>query len=183
MPQTLKFSDITVVYICPAHNEKYLARKVHMDALCAELGFKEVIHWRSGTEGYPECLNIATIQIMEQFADRPILILEDDVDAQGLREFEVPDDADAIYLGLSKCGGSKIINRWQGGAIFEPYSTEQARVMNMLSGHAIYYHSAAYRRAVAAYLRINVLLSFLIGITDDSIKKSVNCFWRITKSL
>lgn len=124
-----------------------------MDALCAELGFKEVIHWRSGTEGYPECLNIATIQIMEQFADRPILILEDDVDAQGLREFEVPDDADAIYLGLSKCGGSKIINRWQGGAIFEPYSTEQARVMNMLSGHAIYYHSAAYRRAVAAYLR------------------------------
>ena len=149
----IPFSEVTAVFICPAHNEKYLARKAHMEALCAELGFKEVVHWRSGTENYPECLNLATIQVLEHFADRPILFLEDDVEAQGLREFEVPDDADAVYLGLSKCGGSKIVNRWQGDATFEPHSAEQVRVMNMLSGHAIYYHSAAYRRAVAGYLR------------------------------
>lgn len=149
----IPFSEVTAVFICPAHNEKYLARKAHMEALCAELGFKEVVHWRSGTENYPECLNVATISILETFAEKPILVLEDDVEAQGLREFEVPDDADAVYLGLSKCGGSKILNRWQGDATFEPHSTEQVRVMNMLSGHAIYYHSGLFRKAVVGYLK------------------------------
>jgi hypothetical protein len=149
----MRFTEVTAVFICPAHNEKYLARKAHMEVLCAELGFREVVHWKSGTEDYPECLNVATIAILEHFADSPVLILEDDIEAQGLREFEVPGDADAVYLGLSKCAGSKILNKWHGEAAFEPHSENQARVMNMLSGHAIYYHSAAYRRAVAAYLR------------------------------
>jgi hypothetical protein len=148
----IPFSEVTAVFICPAHNEKYLARKAHMEALCASLGFKEVVHWRSGTENYPDCLTIATIEIFRAFPDKPILLLEDDVEAQGLQGFEVPDDADAVYLGLSKCGGSKIINRWHGDAVFAPHSAEQMRVMNMLATHAIYYHSAAYRRVVAAYL-------------------------------
>jgi hypothetical protein len=124
-----------------------------MEVLCAELGFKEVVHWKSGTENYPECLNIATAEILEHFADRPFLLLEDDVEPQGLREFDIPTDADAVYLGLSKCAGSKILNRWQGDAQFAPHSESQVRVMNMLSGHAVYYHSAVYRRAVAGYLR------------------------------
>jgi hypothetical protein len=153
MTRRIPFSDITAVFICPAHNEKYLARKTHMEALCTELGFKEVVHWKSGTEAYPECLNNATISILEHFANQPILLLEDDVDFQGIREFDVPDDADAVYLGLSKCAGSKIINQWQGNSQFVPYSHTQVRVQNMLSGHAIYYHSAIYRRVVAEYLR------------------------------
>lgn len=153
MTTRIQFSEITAVFICPAHNEKYLARKAHMEALCAELGFKEVIHWKSGTEAYPDCLNKATIDILEYFANRPVLLLEDDVDVQGLREFDIPEDADAVYLGLSKCAGSKTINQWQGESQFAPYSDSQVRVLNMLSGHAIYYHSAGYKRVVAEYLR------------------------------
>ncbi len=149
----MRFADVTAVFICPAHNEKYLARKAHMEMLCAELGFKEVVHWKSGTEDYPECLSIATIEIMERFADRPFLLLEDDVEAQGLREFEIPADADAVYLGLSKCAGSKIKNLHDGAAKVESYSESQVIVQSMLATHAIYYHSTVYKRAVAAYLR------------------------------
>ncbi|CAB4580067.1 MAG: hypothetical protein F2563_04385 [Actinobacteria bacterium] len=155
MSRRIPFSEITVVFICPAHNEKYIARKNHMETLCAELGFKDVVHWQSGKENYPECLNLATIQVLEEFADEPILLLEDDVEAQGLREFEVPDDADAVYLGLSKLAGNKIQNKNLdlGTATFEPYSPEQVRVMNMLSAHAIYYNSPVFKRAVVGYLR------------------------------
>jgi hypothetical protein len=65
----IPFSEVTAVFICPAHNEKYLARKAHMEALCAELGFKKVIHWKSGTESYPDCLTKATIDIFAAFPD------------------------------------------------------------------------------------------------------------------
>ena len=144
-----------------------------MIELCHELGFKEIIHWKSGTEAYPECLNLATIGILERFPDRPLLLLEDDVDFQGLREFEVPDDADAIYLGLSKCGGSKVLNHWYGDAKLEPYSSSQVRVLNMLATHAIYYHSANYRKFVATFLKSNIGYKYN---TDILISRIQPCF-------
>jgi hypothetical protein len=150
--ETVKFSDITVIYICPAHNEKYLERKAHMDVLCAKLGFKEVIHWKSGTDKYPVCLTQANIDIMRAYPDKPFLLLEDDVDVQGLCEFQVPEDADAVYLGLSKCAGHSLLNIHDGSAKLERYSTDQVRVMNMLATHAIYYRSAEYKRSLANYL-------------------------------
>lgn len=43
--------DFKVVYICPDHNEKYHARKLHMGSMLATLGFKDVVHYKSGTDG------------------------------------------------------------------------------------------------------------------------------------
>jgi hypothetical protein len=63
----MRIQDFKVVYICPDHNEKYHARKVHMDTMLAELGFKDIVHFKSGTEGYPKCLANANVDILTQY--------------------------------------------------------------------------------------------------------------------
>ena len=80
----MKIQDIKTYFICPAHNEKYKERAQHMKSLLTSLGFKNWIHWTSGTENYPSCLTQAMLSILqENMNNEPILILEDDVEFTG----------------------------------------------------------------------------------------------------
>jgi hypothetical protein len=144
----MKLTDLKVVYICPDHNEKYHQRKIHMDILLQNIGFTDIVHYKSGTEAYPACLVNATIDILQTYMDTPFLLLEDDVEFTEGTDFDMPPEADAIYFGLSKCGGSAVRNLWEGMARFTPFSSSQVRVMNMLGGHAICYISPLYKQAV-----------------------------------
>jgi hypothetical protein len=144
----MKITELKVIYICPDHNEKYHTRKLHMDTLLHKIGFTDIVHYKSSTEKYPACLVNATNDILTKYINEPILLLEDDVEFTGVIDFEVPDNADAIYFGLSKCGGSKTINLHDGPSIFEAYSRDTVRVLNMLGGHAILYISPQYKKAV-----------------------------------
>ena len=76
----MRLQDFKVVYICPDHNDKYHARKVHMETLLTDLGFKDIVHYKSGTYSYPKCLNDATVDILTTYRYEPILVLEDDVE-------------------------------------------------------------------------------------------------------
>jgi hypothetical protein len=152
----MKLTDLKAIYMCPAHNDKYRNRKIHMDNLLTTIGFKDFTHFLSTTEKYPTCLNKATINILESNLDTPILILEDDVEWTGIQEFVFDPDADAIYLGLSKSGGHPSENIHLGESVFETWSDSQARVINMLSGHAILYISRKYKEAVIKILKDNV---------------------------
>lgn len=149
----MRIQDFKVVYICPDHNEKYHARKLHMDSMLADLGFKDVVHYKSGTEGYPKCLADANVEILTQYMNEPILLLEDDVEFTGVSEFDFVHGADAIYIGISQCGGHATENYNDKLAIFTPYSGTQVRVQNMLSTHAILYISSAYKQAVINQLK------------------------------
>jgi hypothetical protein len=144
----MKLTDLKVVYICPDHNEQYHERKVHMDALLQRIGFTDIVHYKSETINYPACLVNATIDILQSYMDAPFLLIEDDVEFTEGYEFDLPPEADAIYFGLSKYGGSPIHNWDQGLAIHEPFSDTQTRVMNMLTTHAIFYISQRYKQAV-----------------------------------
>jgi hypothetical protein len=146
----MKITDFKVVYICPDHNEKYHERKVHMDELLQRIGFKNIEHYKSSTENYPDCLTNATIDILKNNLDNPVLILEDDIEWTGQIDFEYNFRYDAIYLGLSKCGGHPSLNTDSGmdSSQFSKWSVTQARVMNMLSAHAILYISKKYKEAV-----------------------------------
>lgn len=148
----MKIQDLKVVYICPDHNEKYHKRKLHMNTMLAELGFKDVVHYKSGTDAYPICLSKATVDILTTYMDTPILILEDDIDFTGVREFDFVEDADAIYFGISRSAGHPIQNIDQGVVQFEPYSETQVRIKNMLTTHAILYISQSYKRSVIEVL-------------------------------
>jgi len=160
----MKITDLKVVYICPDHNEKYHARKNHMDALLTTMGFKEIIHFKSGTEAYPECLAIAIKNILTTYMEEPFLLLEDDVESTNQMEFDYVEDADAIYFGLSIWKGSFIKNVCEGSAQFECYSKNQVRVLNMLSGHAILFISKKYKKAV-----IDALTSTIVPLMQSDI--------------
>ena len=161
----MRIQDFKVVYICPDHNEKYHARKVHMDTMLAELGFKDVIHFKSGTEGYPRCLANANIEILTRYMNEPILLLEDDVEFTGIEEFDFVHGADAIYLGLSQCAAHPTGNYNEGQCVVTEYSSTQVRIMNMLGTHAILYISPRYKQAVIDKLRD------LMGHTDIAITR------------
>ena len=138
-----------------------------METLLHTLGFKDVTHYKSGTEKYPDCLSLATIDILKTNMEVPVLILEDDVEFTGVEEFAMDTKADAIYFGLSKSAGSKTCNSDQGSSQFEQWSFTQSRVMNMLATHAILYISPKYKEAVIdtlqAYIGQNYYNDVLIS--------------------
>ena len=147
----MKITAYKVIYICPDHNEKYHMRKLHMDDLLTKIGFTNIEHYTSGTQNYPSCLNDATVDILQHNLDEPVIILEDDVEWTGIDEI-VDEDADAIYLGISKCAGHPTENIDVGSSVFEKWSDSQVRIINMLSAHAILYKSKQYKMAVITKL-------------------------------
>jgi hypothetical protein len=144
----IRIQDIKTVFICPDHNTKYNLRKAHIESLLRTIGFTDITHYKSGTEKYPDCLSIATIDILKANMEQPVLILEDDIEFTGIDEFILDKAVDAIYLGLSKSAGSKLFNKDEGFSQFLPWSSTQSRVMNMLATHAILYISPRYKQAV-----------------------------------
>lgn len=152
----MRIQDFKVVYICPDHNEKYHKRKVHMDEMLAAIGFTQIVHYKSGTHGYPKCLADAIVEILTQHMNEPILLLEDDVEFTGVDEFDFVHGADAIYFGLSRCAGHPTGNYNEGECKVTAYSPKQVRVKNMLGGHAILFITPEYKRAVIDKLRNTV---------------------------
>ena len=121
--------------------------------MLSSLGFKDIVHFKSGTEGYPKCLANANVEILTQYMNEPILLLEDDVEFTGISDFDFVNGVDAIYLGLSQCGSHATKNYNDKPAVFTPYSDTQSRVQNMLGTHAILYITPRYKQAVINQLR------------------------------
>jgi hypothetical protein len=144
----MNVTDLKVVYICPDHNPKYNKRKQHMDTMLSKIGFKDIIHYKSGIEAYPSCLAKAVKTVLSTYMNEPVLLIEDDVEYIDIKEFDYVEEADAIYFGLSWRGGHLTKNYHSGYATFRPYSQSQVRVVNMLGGHAILFISRKYKEAV-----------------------------------
>jgi hypothetical protein len=145
----MKLQDFKVIFINPDHNEKYHQRKVYMIYFLKKLGFKDIVHHKSGTEAYPLCLTLATMDVLKKYMDEPFILLEDDLEYTG-ESLDIPieNDVDAIYLGLGRGKGDPILNANNYYAEFEPYSDSQVRVINMLTAHSILYYSKRYKEAL-----------------------------------
>lgn len=149
----MKLIDIPVVFINPDHNDKYTARKEHMLQLLKSIGFKTIIHHKSGNEAYPTCLVQATINVLQNYLnDEPIILLEDDIEPflqlNSDSEIDFPEDTDAFYIGFSKSGGHKTLNSHDGFSHVQKISDKYIRILNMLSAHAILYKSKIYKERV-----------------------------------
>jgi hypothetical protein len=136
-----------------------------MESMLREIGFKDIIHFKSGTEGYPKCLATANVEILTMYMNEPILLLEDDVEFTGISEFDFVHGADAIYFGLSTCGSHPIKEYNDRDSEFTQYSDTQVRVQNMLGTHAIMYITPRYKQAVIDILKDR------IGHTDIAITR------------
>lgn len=150
----IQVKDLPVIYICPGHNSKYIQRGETTLNLLKTIGFKDITHYKSNTNNYPRCLLDATINILENnLNDSPLLIVEDDIGWTGVTTVDIPQDADAIYMGISYCGGHPTENTHIYYCDVKPYSNTQCRVYNMLSAHAILYISRKYKQAIIDELR------------------------------
>ncbi len=88
-----------------------------MDAILRPV-FTTVRHWKSASEPYPGCLAAATRDILLSYLDDPVLVVEDDVafavpphEVDAILAHALASKADAVYLGLSKCGMDECVAR------------------------------------------------------------------------
>ena len=74
----------------------------------------------------------------------PFIIIEDDcaLNKDFVNEIEIPDNADALYLGISHWG--RYLNHSGPYVHYESINDEIVRVYNMLATHAIMYLSQSY---------------------------------------
>ena len=75
----------------------------------------------------------------------PITILEDDIVYTGAPlEYDIPDDADALYLGCSQWG--RLLNFSGPFLQYKNISNDVVRIYNMLSTHAMVFFNEGYRQ-------------------------------------
>ena len=146
----VRLQDFKTIFICPDHNEKYHARRLHMEDMLKTMGFTDVVHYKSSSEQYPVCLSKATIDILKKYQE-PILLIEDDIVYTDVQtDIVIPTGIDAIYVGLS-CQSTTSVH-----SMFERYSNSYMRVLNMLATHAILYISRSYKDAIIEILEANI---------------------------
>lgn len=152
MPR-IDLRTIKTVFICPDHNEKYNKRRIHMETILAKYGFTNVIMYKSGTD-YPHCLRHALYNILQQNLDTAVLILEDDIMFQKNTKFvfDIPDDADAFYIGIAGTAmdfEGTARNRIIDTRDYEIYNDTIIKIKNMLNAHAILYLGKQYKEMLS----------------------------------
>lgn len=152
--------DTPVYYI---NLSEHTHHKTAIQAELKELGFSSITRIEgvldeNGKSGCTKAHKKALEHLSE--TEDPFIILEDDARiANFVSSIEVPDDADAVYLGNSRYG------LYGGRGTFrisaEKVSEDLYRVYNMLGAHAILYINKDYARF------IKEKVNFFIETGDD----------------
>jgi GR25 family glycosyltransferase involved in LPS biosynthesis len=125
----------------------------------------------------------------------PILICEDDIiknSQSNISSIEIPDDADALYLGITKHGYTPYINPYNDpyGASYSNHrdrslhpskivakkiNDDLYRIYNMLSAHAIVMINPEYTK----FLSNAIDIAILNGGHQDIVRASTMAYWNI----
>lgn len=131
----LDLREIPAIYI---NLDKDVEKKERIESQLKELGFKTIIRLSATYDNNSKrgCA-ISHAYALEE-VDPPFIVFEDDCIALDFRpEIEIPDDADAVYLGISSWGR---MNSHSGPFVqYEKIDNDILRVYNMLGAHAILY--------------------------------------------
>lgn len=135
--------DIPVFYINMA---KDVHKKEYIEKQLVKLGFKNINRIdaiedkNNGRVG----LSKSQLKALSQIP-APFIILEDDADPKYFKStIDVPDDADAVYLGNSQWGLMQSHTGFYLKYKKVPKYADVYRIYNMLSSHAILYLSQEY---------------------------------------
>lgn len=138
----IKLTDIPVVYI---NLDEQLERKENLEKHLNNLGFKNIIRVSAYKDsiGKRGCAYSHAIALEE--IDPPFILLEDDcVPLNFVDDIDIPDDSDAVYLGISSWGR---MNSHSGPCVqydeVEGYP-DLLQVYNMVGAHAILYINPDY---------------------------------------
>lgn len=119
---------------------------IRMNNMLTELGFKNIIKFAAQRHLGGKIMGCADshAQIFETNPETPFIILEDDcfLNKNFIAEIDVPDNADAIYLGIS---GWARYHNLSGNYLYATHSNSDIyQIYNMLSTHAILYLNKEY---------------------------------------
>ena len=136
----LDLKTVSAVYINLKEDVK---KDFAMKALILDCGFKNTI--RVEAEYTPNSLagcSLSHYNALNEI-DPPFIIFEDDCVVKNFNSnIEIPDDADAVYLGVSSWGR---MNAHSGPFVqYEKVDEKLVRVYNMLGAHAILYLNQEY---------------------------------------
>lgn len=137
----LEVKKIPAVYINLARDTE---KNNRMQKMLSELEFETIIR----VEGFvfPDAhlagCSLSHFTALDEI-NPPFIVFEDDCVVKNFRsEIEIPDDSDAVYLGISSWGR---MNAHSGPFVqYERVDSELLRVYNMLSAHAILYINPEY---------------------------------------
>ncbi len=134
--------DVPVYYINLDDDED---KRKSTETLLKRMGFRNVHRISAIFHSKGRIIGCARshYEILKE-AKPPFIIIEDDcaLNKEFVNEIEVPDDADALYLGISHWG--RYLNHSGPYVHYEKVDDEIVRVYNMLATHAIMYLSETY---------------------------------------
>jgi hypothetical protein len=139
---TLDLRNITAVYI---NLDSDVERKNQMESMLNEFGFKNIIRLPASKldDRLSGCSHSHFNALNE--IEPPFIVFEDDCKIKNLNQvIEIPEDADAVYLGISSWGR---MNSHSGPCVHYDKVLEYPgvlRVYNMLGAHAILYLNKEY---------------------------------------
>ena len=146
----VKLIDIPAYYI---NLERHKDKNQHMQNLLKSLNFRII----KRTPGFRHSVHAIGVGLAHQNvldslkdSDKPFIIFEDDVSVTHFDHIiDIPDDADAVYLGVSKMGA---VNDTHEELIIadkvDGYDNVY-RIYNMLAAHAVLYLNNDYVRGLA----------------------------------
>ena len=137
MHYMLKINEIKTYYI---NLDKDIAQKESMEEVLTSSNFTNYERFPAikAEWGCPKSHHA----ILSKDIEPPFIILEDDCQVKNeVLEMEIPDDVDAIYLGISAFG---YYNGNISTVAYNQVTEDVSRIYNMLSGHAILYLSQRY---------------------------------------
>lgn len=135
--------DIPVYYISLENQYENHAR---METMLTNIGFKNIIKFAAKPHVNGKIAGCADshAQILEMNLDTPFIILEDDcfLNRDFVAEIDIPDDADVVYLGISRW--ARYYNLSGDYLHAQQKNKDFYRVYNMLATHAILYINKEY---------------------------------------
>lgn len=144
--------DITQLPTYYINLEEKQDRRKNMEKLLQDNGFTNINRFNGKKSGKRVGCSMSHSSLLQEIIKSniyPCLILEDDLQVYKFRKtIEVPDDADAVYLGFSRYGWNHNQEEpFPKSLKITELNDEYHRVYNMLARHAIIHFNPVYDQA------------------------------------
>ena len=139
--------ELPAYVLTNSSNEEYITKGKHVVNTLFELGYQDIIKYKGVNYHHPTggCDKSHLKLHSDPDITTPYVVFEDDISPLRTDHvFDIPDDADALFLGTS-CW-SKAWNFWMNDAvIYSNISEDIVKVNNMLCTHALVVLTDSYR--------------------------------------
>ena len=174
----IDLKEIPVYYI---NMDSKPERKEAIELMLHNAGFKNVTRYPGNVSHHPSVGCALSHQsllnfLLEEKIDTPFLILEDD--AMISKDFtsiiEVPDNSDAVYLGLST--SARMWNYTVLDMVAKKINDDYYQIYNMLAAHAILYTNIDYVKFLSKAIKLAIEVEGHQDIVRSTTMKYFNVY-------